>query len=84
MGPVLKLLGARLVLFVAVAAVLSVLPIELDPFVKLLIALVVSMVVSAFVLRGLRRDVGARLERGAQQRLDRERDAQPAKRAPRQ
>ncbi|GAA1501405.1 hypothetical protein GCM10009827_010710 [Dactylosporangium maewongense] len=71
MGSVAKLLAARLVLFVAAAGVMYMLPIALDPAFKLAIALVVSMILSAFLLRRLRADVTADVQDRVQRRQER-------------
>jgi hypothetical protein len=71
MSPMLKYTLARLGLFVALAAVLLVLPFTLDPFLKLGIALIASAILSFFLLRKLRDDVANHLADGARQRADR-------------
>ncbi|WP_239152394.1 DUF4229 domain-containing protein [Virgisporangium aurantiacum] len=62
---------ARLGLFIVAAAVLLVVPIELNPFLKLGIALIASAILSFFLLRKLRDDVANQLADGARQRADR-------------
>jgi hypothetical protein len=62
---------ARLGLFVAIAAVLLVVPIELNPFLKLGIALIASAILSFFLLRKLRDDVANQLADSAKQRAER-------------
>lgn len=71
MNPMMKYTLARLGLFVAVAAVLLVVPIELNPFLKLGIALIASAILSFFLLRKLRDDVANQLADSARQRADR-------------
>jgi hypothetical protein len=61
MNPIMKYSLARLLLFVAVAAVLFVIPVDIDPLVKLLIALLVSAAGSFFLMRRWRDDVADRL-----------------------
>jgi hypothetical protein len=70
-NPMMKYTLARLGLFVAVAAVLLVVPIELNPFLKLGIALIASAILSFFLLRKLRDDVANQLADSARQRADR-------------
>lgn len=62
---------ARLGLFVVAAAVLLVVPIELNPFLKLGIALIASAILSFFLLRKLRDDVAHQLADSARDRADR-------------
>lgn len=57
MRPVLFLATARLGLFLAVFLVLTVLPLEMDLFLRALIAMAVSMLLSVFLLRRARQDV---------------------------
>ncbi len=71
MSPMLKYTLARLGLFVVVAAVLLVVPIDLNPFLKLAIALIMSAVLSFFLLRGLRDQVAHQLASASRQRADR-------------
>ena len=71
MNPMMKYTLARLGLFIAVAAVLLVVPIELNPFLKLGIALIASAILSFFLLRKLRDDVANQLADSARQRADR-------------
>jgi hypothetical protein len=70
-NPMMKYTLARLGLFIAAAAVLLVVPIELNPFLKLGIALIASAILSFFLLRKLRDDVANQLADGARQRADR-------------
>lgn len=62
---------ARLGLFIAAALALLVVPIELNPFLKLGIALIVSAILSFFLLRKLRDDVANQLADSARDRADR-------------
>lgn len=71
MNPMMKYTIARLGLFIVAAAVLLVVPIELNPFLKLGIALIASAILSFFLLRKLRDDVANQLADGARQRADR-------------
>lgn len=71
MNPMMKYTIARLGLFIVSAAVLLVVPIELNPFLKLGIALIASAILSFFLLRKLRDDVANQLADGARQRADR-------------
>jgi hypothetical protein len=71
MSPMLKYTLARLGLFVAIAAVLLVIPFELDPFLKLGIALIASAILSFFLLRKLRDDVANQLADSSRERADR-------------
>jgi hypothetical protein len=70
-NPMMKYTIARLGLFIVSAAVLLVVPIELNPFLKLGIALIASAILSFFLLRKLRDDVANQLADGARQRADR-------------
>ncbi len=71
MNPMMKYSLARLGLFIVAAAVLLVVPIELNPFLKLGIALIASAILSFFLLRKLRDDVANQLADGARERADR-------------
>jgi hypothetical protein len=66
MSPVIKYTLARVGLFVAVFAAL--LPVSLDIFVKLLIALVASAGFSFILLRGLRDQVANQMASAAERR----------------
>jgi hypothetical protein len=66
MSPVIKYTLARVGLFVAVFAAL--LPVDLDIFVKLLIALVASAGFSFILLRGLRDQVANQMASAAERR----------------
>jgi C4-dicarboxylate transporter len=67
-NPAIKYSLGRLGLFVAVAAVLFVLPIQLHPLLRLMIAVLVSAVLSLFVLRRWRDEVAAQISNAAQRR----------------
>ncbi|GAA1038910.1 hypothetical protein GCM10009557_56190 [Virgisporangium ochraceum] len=71
MNPMMKYTLARLGLFIAAAAVLLVVPIELNPFLRLGIALIASAILSFFLLRKLRDDVANQLADSARDRADR-------------
>ena len=68
MSPMMKYSFARIGLFVAVAAILAVVPVGINILVKLMIAVVVSAALSWFLLRGLRDQVAGQLGAAAQQR----------------
>jgi hypothetical protein len=70
-NPMMKYTVARLGLFIVSAALLLVIPIELNPFLKLGIALIVSAILSFFLLRKLRDDVANQLADSSRQRADR-------------
>ncbi len=57
MNPVVKYTLARFSLFAALAVVLLVIPVPLDPLVKLLIAVLVSFVLSFFLFKNLRNEM---------------------------
>jgi hypothetical protein len=71
MSPLLKYSLARLGLFLAVAVLVLVIPIELNLFLRLAIALVVSALLSFFLLRNLRDRVADQLAGKARERADR-------------
>lgn len=71
MNPMMKYTLARLGLFIAAAAVLLVVPIDLNPFLRLGIALIASAILSFFLLRKLRDDVANQLADSARDRADR-------------
>jgi Protein of unknown function (DUF4229) len=78
MNPMLKYTLARLGLFLAASAVMLVLPIELNLFIRLGIALIASAILSFFLLRKLRDDVAeylAATARGRAERKERLRNA---------
>lgn len=68
MNPVVKYTLARVGLFVAVSAVLLVLPIPIHVLLKLMIAVLLSAGLAFVLLRGAREDVAAHLARVAEQR----------------
>jgi hypothetical protein len=59
---------ARVGLFVAVAAILAVVPIQLNILVKLMIAVVVSALLALFLLRGMRDQVAGQLAGSSRRR----------------
>ena len=71
MSPLLKYSLARLGLFLAAAAVLLAIPIELNLFLRLGIALVVSALLSFVLLRKMRDSVADQLAAAARGRADR-------------
>jgi hypothetical protein len=71
MRPVLRLATARLGIFLAVFAVLTVLPLRMDLFLRALIALLASMLLSVFLLRRARREVSEHLVDSIERRRDR-------------
>jgi uncharacterized protein DUF4229 len=71
MSPLLKYSLARLGLFLAAAAVLLAVPIELNLFLRLGIALVVSALLSFFLLRKMRDSVADQLAAASRGRADR-------------
>ena len=71
MSPLVKYSLARLGLFLAAAAVLLAIPIELNLFLRLGIALVVSALLSFFLLRKMRDSVADQLAAASRGRADR-------------
>ena len=78
MNPVVKYSLARLGLFVLVAAVLLVVPLPLDVFLRLLIALLVSAVASYFLFKGMRDEVANHLAAAMERRQERKARLQAA------
>lgn len=70
MNPVVKYSLARLALFVAVAVVLLVTPVPIDPLLKLMIALLVSLGLSFFVLKRMRSEMADYLAGVVQRRQE--------------
>jgi hypothetical protein len=70
-NPMMKYTLARFGLFIVAAAVLLVIPIELNPFLRLGIALIASAILSFFLLSKLRDEVANQLADGARERADR-------------
>lgn len=70
MNPLMKYTMFRLALFLLIAVPLWVLPIPLDPIVKLMVALLVSAVVSLFVQRRMRDDVSSQVATTVQKRSE--------------
>ena len=71
MSPMAKYSLARLGIFLVAATVMFVLPVELNPFLRLGIALVASAILSYFLLRNLRDQVAEQLAAATRQRADR-------------
>ena len=71
MNPFMRYTLARLGIFVAVAAALFFLPVPIDPLLRLLIALLISAVLSYFVLGKLRNQVGEQVAGVVQRRSER-------------
>jgi len=71
MSPFMKYTLARLGIFVAVAAALFFLPFPIDALLRLLIALLISAVLSYFVLGRLRNQVGEQVAGVVQRRSER-------------
>jgi hypothetical protein len=69
-SPALKYTLARIGLFVAVAAVLFVLPIHIDPLLRLMIAVLVSAVLALVLLRRWRDDVAVQVSAAAKRRAE--------------
>jgi hypothetical protein len=61
MRSVLFLATARLGLFLAVFLVLTLLPLEMDIFLRAIIAMAASLLLSVFLLRNARREVSEKL-----------------------
>jgi hypothetical protein len=71
MSPVLKYTVARIGLFLAAAAVLLAIQMELNLFLRLAIALVVSALLSFFLLRSRRDKVADQLAVASRERAER-------------
>ncbi len=71
MSPLTKYSLARLGLLLAAAAVLFVIPIDLDPLLRLALALLVSAGLSFFLLRPLRDRVAEQLAAASRERAER-------------
>lgn len=75
MRPIVRLLGLRLLYFLLVFGALTVAPLDLDPLLRVMIAVLVSMLLSAFLLRRERQEVGQHLvDRIDARRVQRETD----------
>jgi sensor histidine kinase regulating citrate/malate metabolism len=68
MNPIMKYTLFRLAIFVVVSAVLWVLPVAVDPLLKLMVALLVSAVVSFFVMKRMRGQVAEQVAGAVQRR----------------
>lgn len=77
MSALVKLAAARLAIFMVVAVGLALLPISLDPVLGLAIALVVSMLLSVFLLRRTRNEVSERLVGAVDRRRAERADPRP-------
>jgi hypothetical protein len=77
-SPVVKYTLARLGLFGLVAAVLLVVPLPLDVFLRLLIALLISAVASYFLFKGMRDEVALHLAAAMERRQARKARLQAA------
>ena len=71
MSPLLKYSLARLGLFVATVAVVLAIPIDVNLFLRLAIALILSAVLSFFLLRTMRDRVAEQLAVAARERAER-------------
>jgi Protein of unknown function (DUF4229) len=70
MSPMLKYSFARVGLFVVVAAILIAIPFPINPLIKLMLAVIVSALLSLFLLRGMRDQVADQLAGAAQRRAE--------------
>ena len=77
MSAFVKLAAARLAIFMVVAVGLALLPISLDPVLGLAIAFLISMVLSAFLLRRTRNEVSERLVGAVERRRAEQADPRP-------
>jgi Protein of unknown function (DUF4229) len=71
MSPFLRYTTARLAIFAVVAAALLLVPIPIDPLLKLMVALLVSAVLAYFLLGRLRAQVGEQVAGLAERRAQR-------------
>ena len=71
MSPLLKYSLARLGLFVATVAVVLAIPIDVNLFLRLAVALILSAVLSFFLLRTIRDRVAEQLAVAARERAER-------------
>jgi hypothetical protein len=69
MNPIVKYTLARIVLFAVCIGLVS-LPADMNLFLKLIVALIVSSAASFFLLRQWRDEVAERLSTGSRRRLD--------------
>ena len=70
MNPIMKYTLFRLIIFVAVSAGLFLIPLDVDPLLKLMVALLVSAVVSFFVMRRMRNEVADQVAGAVQRRTE--------------
>ena len=68
MSPVVKYTLARFGLFVGALLILLLVPVPLNIFIKALVALLVSALLSFFLLRGMRDEVAAQLSGAVERR----------------
>jgi hypothetical protein len=66
----LKYSLARVGLFVVTAAILIVIPVEINILLKLMIAVIVSALLALFLLRGMRDDVARQMAGASQRRAE--------------
>jgi membrane protein implicated in regulation of membrane protease activity len=66
----LKYSLARVGLFAVVAAILFAIPVQINPLLKLMIAVIVSALLALFLLRGMRNRVAEQMAGTAQRRAD--------------
>jgi hypothetical protein len=69
LNPVVKYTLARILIFAVCVAMVS-LPADMNLFLKLIVALIVSSIASFFLLRRLRDQVAERLSMNSRRRLD--------------
>ena len=72
-NPVARLLIGRLAIFVAALGILTLLPFDLDPMLRFVIAFLVSMVASFFLLRRTREQVGETVAASVEKRQEKKR-----------
>jgi hypothetical protein len=70
MTPLLKYTLARLGIFVVLAGLLLLAPIDVSPLLKLMVAVLASTVLSFFLLRGMREQVGEQAVEIARRRTE--------------
>ncbi|MEU4689639.1 DUF4229 domain-containing protein [Actinoplanes sp. NPDC023714] len=67
-NPVLRLLIGRLAIFMAALGILTLLPFDLDPLLRFVIAFFVSMILSVFLLKRTREQVGEQVVTSVEKR----------------
>ena len=70
MNPIMKYTLFRLIIFVVISAGLWAIPVDVDPFLKLMVALLVSAVVSFFVMKRMRGEVADQVAGAVQRRTE--------------